>query len=174
MLFGALSKAGVLHFSYIIPLAIVAVFIHDSVFWYIGARLKKLEKKKFWFMDFEKMEVFLEKMKPTAGIYVFISKFVWNFNRIILISAGYAGITYKRFIKFSIVSGILWSFAYTSIGFVFADQTDLFKQRLEVVGLLLVGIIALIVIFEVRLKKLVQKYLYNGSPSNKITPPSQK
>ena len=163
LLFGALSKAGVLVFSRVLPIVIIAAVIHDVIFWKIGSRLSKMKNKKYLFLDFEKMGRFLDKIKPSIGIYVILSKFAWNFNRIVIVSSGYIGTPIKKFLKYSLLSSFLWSITYMSLGYVFADQTDIFKQRLEVAGIIIVSIIVVMAIFEIYIKKTLKKYFFENN-----------
>ncbi len=162
LIFGALSKERVLNFSYVIPIAIIGALIHDFIFWKIGMRLKKIGKKKYMFVDFGKMDGFLERMRPAIGIYIVLSKFVWNFNRVILVSSGYLGLQAKKLFKLSLLSGFLWSLIFMSIGYVFADQTDIFKHRIETAGLFIGLAIVIMIVFENYLRKILKRYVFGN------------
>jgi membrane protein DedA with SNARE-associated domain len=163
LLFGALSKERILNFSYILPVVIVAAIAHDLIFWKIGTRLSRMNKKKYLFFNFEKMSRFLDKIKPSIGVYVLLSKFAWNFNRVVIVSSGYIGTPIKKFLKYSCLSAFLWSITYMSLGYVFADQTDIFKQKAEVAGILIAAVIIVIAIFEIYIKKTLKKYFFENN-----------
>lgn len=166
LLFGALSKERVLDFFSVVPVAIVAAVLHDMIFWRIGVRFSKTKRKKYLFFDFDKASELLERIKPTIGIYVLLSKFAWNFSRIIIISSGYIGMRFKKFLKYSVTSVCLWTIAYMSIGYVFADQTNIFRQKIGVAGILVAGVIIIMALFEIYIKKILKKYFfqyYNNS-----------
>jgi len=99
-----------------------------------------------------------------AGPIIFLSKFIWNFNRFILVSAGYLKIPYRKVFWFSLGAAFAWPLAYMSVGYVFADQLDIFKQRIETVAVAIAGIIVLVVLFEIYIRKfIVRTFFSNGS-----------
>lgn len=163
LLFGALSKERVLSFFKILPVIILAAIVHDVLFWSIGGRLSKMKKKKYLFLNFEKMSDFLDKIKPSIGIYVLLSKFAWNFNRAVIVSSGYVGMPIKKFVKYSALSACLWSITYMSLGYVFADQTDIFKQKIGVASALIVSVIIAMALFEIYIKKILKKYFFGAN-----------
>lgn len=157
---GALTKGGYLSFLKVFLIGCVASVIHDIIFWSIGVRLSRLKKKTYLFFNLEKINGAFDRIKPVMGIFIIFSKFAWNFNRVVLVLGGYVGIPFFRFIRLSIPAAFLWTFSYLSLGYVFADQTNLFKQKIEYIGLLIAAIIFIIVLFELYLKKIIQRYFY--------------
>jgi membrane protein DedA with SNARE-associated domain len=170
LLFGALSKEHVLKYFWVLPVAIIASVFHDFIFWKIGKRISRMGKKKYLFIDFEKMDCFLEKIQPSIGVYIILSKFAWNFNRIVIVSSGFIKTPFKKFIKFSGISAVLWAISFLSIGFVFADQTDIFRQNMLAAALLVSAVLVAMALFEIYLKKILRKYFFgnNGSESQNI------
>jgi len=166
LLFGALGKEKILQFWQVYVIAIFATMLHDVIFWSMGRWLSKTQKKKYLFFNLEKVSMFLEKMKSMAGIYIFTSKFAWNFNRVVLVACGYVGIEFKKFIKVSIPVAFVWPLVLLSLGYVFADQTDIFKQRLEYAGLFVAGFFVFFALFEIYLKKYILK-LFIKTPEGK-------
>ncbi len=157
LLFGALSRGRYLSFSTLFFIAFVATLIHDMIFWRLGEWLAKREKKKYFYFDLDKFAGFMERYRPFAGLVVVFSKFAWNFNRIILISTGYVKIPLKKVMRYSFITALLWPSLYMSIGYMFADQTNIFKQRLEVIALGVAGILILLMVFERYIRKIVDK-----------------
>lgn len=167
LLFGALSHSSALNFWIIFIVAIFSELIHDSIFWYVGYKIGCVQKRKKY-KKLEKIYYFLQKTQTYFGIYVFISKFIWNFNRITVISAGYSGMKYKKFMKISITSSILWILSLLSIGYVFADQTNIFKQKLWIVGVSFAGVFICIILIEDILKHTIEKYMNLNNGNSKI------
>lgn len=166
LVFGALSKERVLDFFSIVPIAILAATLHDIIFWHIGVRFSRTKKRKYLFFDFDKASDLLDRIKPTIGIYVLLSKFAWNFSRIIIVSSGYVGMRFKKFLKYSVTSSLLWTITYMSVGYVFADQTDIFKRKLGVAGALMAGIVIIMAFFEIYIKKILKKYFFQNHTNN--------
>lgn len=164
LIFGALSHNSNINFMVVLPLAIVGELIHDSVFWLVGNKIKKMHNRKFLCIDPEKISKFLGKMKNSFGIYIFISKFIWNFNRLTVISTGYAGMKFRNFIKASFVASTIWSISLLSIGYAFAEHTKLLKQEAWLMGILLISIFILITLLEFLLRIVINKYMeINGN-----------
>lgn len=157
VLAGILVKGGALGFFNTFLTAFVAVVLHDLLYWSIGRKLFKFKKTKFGFFRLEKMEPFFNKFKKREGFFIFASKFAWNLNRVVLISLGYLGTSSKKIIKYSVIAAILWSIAFISLGYIFAEQTDLLKQDLKKMALsvtfLLIAVIAIESIFQKIFKK---------------------
>lgn len=167
LVFGALSRSRAVHFSQALPIAIAAAIIHDVLFWRLGGYLSRMKRKKFLFLNFEKMGTFLDQVKSNIGLYILLSKFAWNFNRVVLVSSGYIGTQFDKLIRYSLISACLWVTSFMSLGYVFADQTRIFRQRIEVSGLLMMGIVIAIILFEIYLKKTLKRIFF--SSSNKLT-----
>ncbi|MFA7201740.1 MAG: hypothetical protein WC099_01995 [Candidatus Paceibacterota bacterium] len=160
LIFGALSRGRYLNFSTLFFVAFIATLVHDMIFWKIGAWLAKREKKKYFYFDLDTFVGFMERYRSFAGVVIIFSKFAWNFNRIILISAGYVKIPLKKVMRYSFVTALLWPSLYMSVGYIFADQTDIFKQRFEIIALGVAGILILLMVFERYIRKLADKIFF--------------
>ncbi len=163
LLLGALARGRYVSYAGMLAVAFVATIIHDIIFWKIGERLSRMKKKKYLYFDLTKLAGFLERMKRWSGAYIIFSKFAWNFNRFILVGLGYVGVPLKKVLKYSPIAAILWPILYMSLGFVFADQTDIFKQRIGTVGLFVGGMIAFVIVFEIFIRKVVMKVFFNDN-----------
>lgn len=162
LLFGGLAKGGFARFSILFLVACAATLIHDYIFWRIGTHLARFNKKKYLCFDLEKLTVSMERFRTYVIPIVFFSKFIWNFNRIILVSTGYLKIPYKKIFLSSFGSACVWPLAYMSIGYVFADQLDIFRQRIETVILAITGVILFIIVFELYIRKFIMKLFFNN------------
>lgn len=157
VLAGVLSHKGYLDIFDVIFFAFAAAVIHDLIYWSIGKKLSASGKKRFLFINLEKVKRFLEKAKINNGLYVFISKFVWNLNRIALIANGYLKMPVKELLRYSIPACLIWSITFVSIGYVFAFETDILKKDLKTAAILLASFIVAIVILENLFRKIVEK-----------------
>ncbi|KKS82526.1 MAG: Dolichyl-phosphate-mannose-protein mannosyltransferase [Candidatus Wolfebacteria bacterium GW2011_GWC1_43_10] len=158
LLLGALSRERYVQFWEVYVIAMLAAIIHDFIFWKIGGRLSVFNKKKYLFFNFEKVTLFLDKLRPMVGLFILLSKFAWNLNRVVLVSAGYIGTEFKKFVKYSIPVALVWPLVFLSVGYVFADQTKIFEQKIGVVGLLIAAILIVVAASQLWLKKIFQKY----------------
>jgi len=159
LVFGVLARGRLIGFSQAFLVAFVATIIHDILFWKLGGWLAKREKKKYFYFDLDKFVGFMERYRQFTGVFIILSKFAWNFNRIILISLGYIKTPFRKILRYSAITALLWPSLYMTIGYIFADQLDIFKQRLEIVALGIVGVLVFIMVFERYIRKLVDKIL---------------
>jgi membrane protein DedA with SNARE-associated domain len=146
---GALIKIGFFNVFLAWGVGFLGESCHDTLFWWIGRRLRTLHKSKYLFVNLSGIEEKLEKLSTSMPWYVFASKFTWHFNRVVLVSAGYAKFPYKKFLTAALPAAFLWVPISLGIGYFFADQTQLFHQRIEVAGII-VGL-GLIIIISIQL-----------------------
>ncbi|MCL5011905.1 MAG: hypothetical protein M1320_00565 [Patescibacteria group bacterium] len=165
LVFGALVRGHLIGFSQAFLVAFVATLIHDALFWRLGEWLGRRQKKKYLYFNLDTFVGFMERYRSFVGIFIVLSKFAWNFNRIVLVSVGYIKIPLKRVMKYSFITALLWPSLYMTIGYIFADQLDIFRQRIEIVALAVVGIIVLLMLFERFIRKIVDKAFTNGDES---------
>lgn len=165
---GVLSRNGYLDFFNIVIFAFVAAVIHDIIFWRIGRRLSETQKEKphskasllrgrFLFFKLDKINIFLERLKRGSGVYIFISKFAWNLNRIILASSGYIKTPFKKLLQYSIPASLIWAITFVSLGNIFAGKTEILHRDLTTAAIFISVFILVIIIFENVLRRLLKK-----------------
>ncbi len=157
ILAGILSHKGYLDIFNVILFVFAAAIIHDLIYWSIGKKLSASGKKRFLFINLEKIKEFLEKTKINNGFYIFISKFAWNLNRVVLIINGYLKTPVKELLRYSVPASLIWSIVFVSIGYIFALETDFLKKDLKTAAFLLMGFIIIIVVLENLLRKIIEK-----------------
>lgn len=157
ILAGILSHKGYLDIFDVIFFAFAATVIHDLIYWSIGKKFSVSNKKKFLFINLEKIKWFLEKAKINNGLYIFVSKFTWNLNRIVLITNGYLKTPIKELLRYSIPASLIWSIVFVSIGYIFAFETDILKKDIKTAAILLTSFIIIIVILENLLRKTIER-----------------
>lgn len=155
LLAGVLSHKGFLDISDVIIIASSAVVLHDLLYWSIGRKLLKTNKKRILFVNLEKLRGFLEKLRVGDGLYIFISKFAWSLNRIVLISSGYLKTPVRELLRYSIPAAFVWSITLISLGHVFAFKTGLLKKDIKTAAVLLTIFIVGIILLESLLKKAI-------------------
>lgn len=161
LIFGALlTRFTFLHFSLVVLAGTLGGVLHDYLFWRLGIRLGRAKRQRYRFFNAERLGNFLSYARPHIGIYIFFSKFLWNFNRLVLVSAGYMGAKRRRLMRASIPASFLWALVFTSLGYVFADQTNLLEQRLSVALPLITGVIMVIVVLNWYVRRLARKYFF--------------
>jgi len=157
LLAGVLSHKGYLDIFDVIMIAFVGAILHDLLYWSIGKKLSKTNKKKFLFVNLEKLGNFLCRLRVSNGLYIFISKFAWNLNRIVLMASGYLKVSAKELLRYSVPASLIWSVSLVSMGYIFAFETDILKKDLKTAGLFMAGFIIAIIILENLLRKMIEK-----------------
>lgn len=91
----------------------------------IGYRLgrflrKRYSKSRFFRFVVRKVRTLLPKFDEKPFWSVFISKFIFGLNNLVLIYSGFVRIRRTTYIKAEIVSNAVWSFLALGLGFVFS------------------------------------------------------
>jgi len=166
ILAGVLSHKGYLDIFDVIVIAFVGAVLHDLFYWSIGKKLAKTHRKKFWLINLEKIYAFLEKRRFNSGLYIFISKFAWNLNRVILVASGYLKLSAKELLRYSIPASFIWAVVFVSAGYVFAFETDILKKDLKTAALFVAGFLVLLILFENYLRKLLERLIARKNGNN--------
>lgn len=135
ILAGILVRGRAVDYVDTIMIAFIAVIIHDIAYWYIGKRLSRTNRERFWFINVKKMEKFFAKLKKREGIYIFASKFAWGMNRFTLLSSGYCKTPLKKLLTYSIPAAFIWTTTFVSVGYMFADRVHLLKKDVKTFAL---------------------------------------
>lgn len=157
LLAGVLSRNGYLDIFDAITVAFAAAIIHDLIYWQIGKKLFESNRKRFLFINLEKTASFLERLKVNDGLYIFISKFAWSFNKVILVASGYLQVPLKELLRYSWLAALIWSITFVSLGSIFAYKTDILKKDLKIAALFIISFIAVIIIFENIIQRMIKK-----------------
>ncbi|MEK7555386.1 MAG: hypothetical protein AAB516_01030 [Patescibacteria group bacterium] len=163
VLAGVLSRNGYLDFFDIIFFSFIAAVIHDLIYWGIGRKIaarfggNAAPKGKFLFFKLEKIIGFLESLKRGNGLYIFISKFVWNLNRVVLVASGYMKTPFKKLLSYSVPASLIWSITFVSLGYIFAHKTNILHQDIKTAAIFISVFILVIIVFEDALRRTLKK-----------------
>lgn len=157
MIAGVLSHRGLLDISNVIVVASCAAILHDILFWSLGKKLLRTNKKKIFFVNLERVKGFLDRLRLNDGVYIFISKFAWNLNRIILVASGYLEMEVKELLKYSVATSIIWSITFVSLGYVFASETHILKTDVKTATIAVAVFVIVIVGLENLLRRQIEK-----------------
>lgn len=161
LLAGILSYKGYLNISNVITIAFAAAILHDLFYWSIGRRFSKTNRKKIFFIDLEKIRGALEKLKDRNGLYIFISKFAWSLNRLILITSGFTKIPVKEFLRYSVPACFVWTVTLVSIGYVFASETNVLRQDIKTALVLFAIFLTAVILFENLIRRTIKRIMEN-------------
>ncbi len=161
LLSGVLIKAGAIRFFYTLLITFAAVALHDIAYWYIGKKLFQFHQTRFLWFKIDKILPFLHKIKRREGFYVFVSKFIWNTNRFVLISLGYLNTPLEKFLKNSLMAAFFWPLTLISLGYMFAEQTELLRQDLKIAAIFVIIFAAVIMVLGASFQKFFR--ILNGN-----------
>jgi membrane protein DedA with SNARE-associated domain len=157
VLSGILIKSGQIYFLETFAIAFMGAVMHDFGFWLVGKKLLKTDRKKFLFFNLEKIKAFLDKFNNFNAVYVFISKFGWSINRVVLISSGYLKVSVQKLIKYSLLANLFWVAIFISIGYTFAGTTEILKKDVKLFSILVTVFIIAIIVIENLIQKFIKK-----------------
>jgi membrane-associated protein len=144
-----------LHIYFLIPLIFLATFLGGMMGYEIGRHLEKLRNFAFFRKilkkeHIDKTQAFFDKY----GVYAIVfSRFVPIVRTFTPIIAGVARVPYKFFIKYSLISSILWASSMTLVGYFLGQIFPHIKDYLWLVAVSVVLISLLPILFEMMRKK---------------------
>lgn len=131
---GYLSYRGDFHIALVIPIAAVAVTLGDSVTFNLGKLwcVKGGEKVYSLLCKWSKCTLASKKcfedscnsLKKLGTRSVLWGKFMWGMREFVPVLSGMSGMHYKVFIKWDVLSVLLWVSVFTLAGFFFGSNID--------------------------------------------------
>ena len=157
---GLFASAFGLNIVFLVFLILIATFLGGLVGYEIGVYLTKLER--FTFLKkilkpehVDKAHKFFDKHGLFAIIF---SRFVPIVRTFTPIVAGVARMHYFTFVKYSIISSVLWSFIITLSGYFLGQTFPVIKNYLSLIVILVVLISILPLAFEMTKKEKIKKH----------------
>lgn len=116
---GLLSAAGFLAFGPLMFIVVIAAIVGDSVGYWFGANVGVnffKRKDSFFFKQeyLKRTELFYQKY---GGRAVVLARFVPIVRTIAPILAGIGSMTYKQFLSYNMLGGLLWGAGMLSLGY---------------------------------------------------------
>src|SRR5664279_2274977 len=128
----------------LVALLIVAAILGDSVNYavghYIGPRIyDKPDSRWFKQAHLQKTQAFYDKF---GGVTIIIGRFIPIIRTFAPFLAGVAGMTYRRFLSYNVVGGVMWIGLLVYAGYLFGNIPWV-KQNLSliVIGIVIVSLI---------------------------------
>ncbi len=147
---GTLVATADLNVHVLVSILIVAAILGDSVNYavghYIGPRIFD-KPDSHWFKQdhLKRTQAFYDKF---GGVTIIIGRFIPIIRTFAPFLAGVAGMTYRRFLSYNVIGGVLWISSLVYAGFLFGNIPWV-KQNLSliVIGIVIVSVIPAIVTF---------------------------
>lgn len=144
---GVLIRAGNIDYFNTIVIAFIGTIAHDLLYWQIGRWFFRSKKERFLFLNGGRLGPFLAKLHKNNS-YIFTSKFTWAINRLILIASGYENMPVRKLLGYVIPAAGVWVVTLVSIGYIFADKTDIIKKDVFTIILSITGVVILLYVLE--------------------------
>jgi membrane-associated protein len=137
---GALAGAGLLNIEVLIVSLVIAAVLGDSVNYWIGHTTgMKVLDWKCSFVKKEHLDQTHEYFKKYGGFTIVIARFVPFIRTFAPFLAGVGKMSYRWFISYNIIGGILWICAFSLIGFFFGSL-PIVKENFSLLVYAIIGI----------------------------------
>jgi len=116
---GLLSAAGFLSFGPLMFIVVIAAIVGDSAgYWFgakVGPNLFNRPDSRFFKQEYlQRTELFYAKY---GGRAIILARFVPIVRTLAPILAGMGSMTYKRFLSYNVIGGLLWGVGMISLGY---------------------------------------------------------
>ena len=170
---GFLAFQGVLKFPYVVLLAVTAVLMGESLTYAMGRFIGERGEKRV--VEFycrwtactlgsthcmQKTEGYLRRLRSWSLLF---AKFVFGVRAFICPAAGMLKIPYRQFLLFDFLGTVIWSYAFTYLGFLLGAQWHFLARGLEKAQTVL-GWIALLSITIYLIFKIYKNRRYGSPP----------
>jgi len=137
---GALAGAGLLNIEVLLVSLVIAAVLGDSVNYWIGHTTgMKVLDWKWSFVKKEHLDQTHEYFKKYGGFTIVIARFVPFIRTFAPFLAGVGKMSYRWFISYNIIGGILWICAFSLIGFFFGSL-PIVKENFSLLVYAIIGI----------------------------------
>src|SRR3989344_5436872 len=152
---GLLASVLELNLFFLITLIFVATFLGGVIGYEIGRHIERLKKFSFFrkILKEEHLNKTHEFFEKYGRMTIIISRFVVIARTFVPIVAGIARMKYSSFIKYSLISSLLWSVSMTLLGYFLGQIFPHIKDYMSFIIVLIVVLSILPMIWEMRRKQ---------------------
>ncbi len=170
LIIGALSRLGFIDFWDTFFMAFLGTVAGD-IFWYkIGERYGEQCIKKYgrwFFMTSKRFEKLEHIITDKGGLFIFISKFMYNMNHISEVAAGAVNFNFKKYLRVQLFVSAIWSCGFMSLGYFFANNLKSLERDVALFTAVLLAIFVAFILLDRKIEKLLEKrFLKNGNEDN--------
>jgi len=157
---GAFARLGFIDFWDAFFFALLGTFAGD-IFWYqLGAKLGEdfvIKYGRWFFVTPERFNRLKEHINHRGGIFIFISKFMYNMNHISEVAAGAVKFDFKKYLRFQIPVSAVWALSFIALGHFFANNLQSLKHDVALFTITLLLIFIAFILFDSLVNKLIEK-----------------
>ncbi|MFH0852438.1 MAG: VTT domain-containing protein [bacterium] len=169
LIIGALTHFGVIDFWDAFFFAFLGTIAGD-IFWFkIGGRYGEnfiLKYGKWFFITPERFQRIEGMINKNSGIFVFLSKFMYNLNHISLVAAGAIKFPFKKFIRLQVFISLIWVFAFMWLGHAFAYNLAKLKHDVTLFTILVLVVFVGFILIEKFIEKLIKWKIFDRLGGN--------
>ena len=175
MIIGALARFGIVDFWDAVFFALLGTFLGDILWYQLGRRYGEDFVSKYgrwFFITPSRFETLKKLIVKNGGLFIFISKFMYNLNHISIVAAGTVRFNFRKFLKFQVFVSIGWVMAFISLGYFFAHNLAALQHDVKVFAILMVLVFGGFILLEKFIEKLIESKVIgreNGN-SNDLSP----
>jgi membrane-associated protein len=137
---GALAGAGLLNIEVLIVSLIIAAVLGDSLNYWIGHTTgMKVLDMKWSFVKKEHLDQTHEYFKKYGGFTIVIARFVPFIRTFAPFLAGVGKMSYRWFITYNIIGGVLWICSFSLVGYFFGGL-PIVKENFSLLVYAIIGI----------------------------------
>ncbi|PIW76179.1 MAG: hypothetical protein CO001_02655 [Candidatus Portnoybacteria bacterium CG_4_8_14_3_um_filter_40_10] len=169
LIIGALARFGFIDFWDAVFFALLGTFFGD-IFWFqLGKRYGENFVSKYgrWlFITPQRFNKLKQMITKNGGLFIFLSKFMYNLNHISLVAAGTIRFNFRKFLKFQIFISIGWVLAFISLGYFFAHNLAGLKHDIKVFAIMMVLVFGSFILIERFVEKLIESRVMGRGDGN--------
>lgn len=127
----------------VVPVGAVGTYFSDLFYFYVGRKKGKewLNRNSAWS---RKADIIDSKIKKYPVIIFVTYRFLYGFRTVTPIAIGASKIKSTTFYLFSAFSTLIWTFTYSTIGYVFGEIIKSKLHHIEHIEKYIIGVIVLI------------------------------
>ncbi|HLC67767.1 MAG TPA: VTT domain-containing protein [archaeon] len=130
---GALAAAGLLGFTPLLVVMVIAAILGDTANYWIGHKLgRKASEGKVRFISKKHVDRSMKFYKKYGKKTIVMARFVPIIRTFAPFVAGIAKMDYRSFLSYNVVGGIAWVSAFLAAGYFFGNL-DIVKNNLSAV-----------------------------------------
>ena len=144
---GMLARFHAFDFSDAFLFAFLGALAGDILWYGMGRYLQKHHSRnRYLIYATNKVRMILPGIEKNPYHVVFISKFLYGLNHSTILVLGYLNIGFKHFLQVQLLTSLVWSIIFLTIGYLFGEAALSFTHRLDkLVVLAILFFIALLI-----------------------------
>lgn len=157
---GFAASLGLLDIGWVILITFIGAVLGDLL-WFAAARRWGRQALLKWgrilWITHKRLSWLEEHFEHNGKKTLFITKFIYSFGHSSIIVAGIAQMSWTEFIKVDVPASLLWAIVFSALGYAFGASFTVLQHALRDVTLATVIIVAIIVGFNIYIRKQLKK-----------------